>query len=79
MAAHNKELEKKAPDFTLPDVDLKPMKSERFFWAKNRYSLLHRAFTETCTKSCEFRDAMFRLVDFESSSYRIEPNSTFFK
>jgi peroxiredoxin len=57
----------KAPDFTLPDVDLKPRSLKEFLGQKIVLAFFVGAFTSTCTKEmCEFRDSMSRLIDLNA-------------
>jgi peroxiredoxin len=57
----------KAPDFTLPDTDLKPRSLHEFLGKKVVLAFFVGAFTSTCTKEvCEFRDSMSRLVDLNA-------------
>ena len=62
-----------APDFTLPDVDLKPRSLKEFLGRKVVLAFFVGAFTETCTKeACEFRDSMSRLVDLNAQVIGID-------
>ncbi len=57
----------KAPDFTLPDVDMKPRSLHEFLGKKIVLAFFVGAFTSTCTKEvCTFRDSMSRLVDLNA-------------
>ena len=57
----------KAPDFTLPDVDLKTRSLKEFLGQKIVLAFFVGAFTSTCTKEmCEFRDSMSRLTDLNA-------------
>ncbi|TRO45629.1 redoxin domain-containing protein [Candidatus Bathyarchaeota archaeon] len=57
----------KAPDFTLPDTDLKPRSLKEFLVAKTVLAFFVGAFTSVCTKEmCTFRDSMARLIDLEA-------------
>ena len=63
----------KAPDFTLPDIYLKPVSLNEFLGQKVVLSFVVGAFTTTCTKeSCEFRDNMGRLVDLKAQVLGID-------
>ncbi len=63
----------KAPDFTLLDVDTKPISLKDFLGQKVVLSFVVGAFTTTCTKeSCEFRDSMARLVDLKAQVLGID-------
>jgi peroxiredoxin len=68
----------KAPDFTLPDVDMKPVSLKDFSGKKVVLAFFVGAFTETCTKEvCEFRDAMSRLVDLKAQVVGIDLTAPF--
>ncbi len=55
------------PDFTLPDVDMKPRSLHEFLGKKIVLAFFVGAFTSTCTKEvCTFRDSMSRLVDLNA-------------
>jgi peroxiredoxin len=57
----------KAPDFTLPDVDMKPRSLHEFLGQKVVLAFFVGAFTSTCTKEvCTFRDSMARLIDLNA-------------
>jgi peroxiredoxin len=63
----------KAPDFTLPDMDMEPISLNEFLGQKVVLSFVVGAFTTTCTKeSCEFRDSMARLVDLKAQVLGID-------
>ena len=63
----------KAPDFTLPDIDMEPISLNEFLGQKVVLSFVVGAFTTTCTKeSCEFRDSMARLVDLKAQVLGID-------
>jgi peroxiredoxin len=63
----------KAPDFTLPDIDMEPISLNDFLGQKVVLSFVVGAFTTTCTKeSCEFRDSMARLVDLKAQVLGID-------
>jgi glutaredoxin-dependent peroxiredoxin len=67
-----------APDFALPDVDMKPRTLTEFLGKKVLLVFFIGAFTETCTKEvCEFRDAMSRLVDLKTQVIGIDLTSPF--
>jgi glutaredoxin-dependent peroxiredoxin len=67
-----------APDFTLPDVDMKPRNLNEFLGQKVVLAFFVGAFTETCTKeACEFRDSMSRLVDLKAQIIGIDLTSPF--
>ena len=68
----------KAPDFTLPDVDLKPRSIKEFAGQKIILAFFVGAFTSTCTKEmCEFRDSMARLIDLNAQVIGISVNDPF--
>jgi glutaredoxin-dependent peroxiredoxin len=57
----------KAPDFTLPDVDLQPRSLKEFLGQKTVLAFFVGAFTSTCTKEvCTFRDSMARFIDLNA-------------
>jgi peroxiredoxin len=63
----------KAPDFTLPDEDMKPRSLKEFLGKKVVLAFFVGAFTSTCTKeACEFRDSMSRLVDLKAQVIGID-------
>lgn len=68
----------KAPDFTLPDVDMKNRSLHEFFGQKVVLAFFVGAFTETCTKeACSFRDSMDRLTDLRAQVIGISVNDPF--
>ena len=68
----------KAPDFTLPDVDMKPRNLQEFLGKKVVLAFFVGAFTSTCTKEmCEFRDSMARLIDLHAQVVGISVNDPF--
>lgn len=68
----------KAPDFTLPDTDMKPRSLHEFLGKKIVIAFFVGAFTSTCTKEvCEFRDSMARLVDLNAAVIGISVNDPF--
>jgi peroxiredoxin len=68
----------KAPDFTLPDVDMKPRSLKEFLGQKVVLAFFVGAFTSTCTKEmCEFRDSMARLIDLKAQVVGISVNDPF--
>ena len=68
----------KAPEFTLPDIDLKPRSLKEFLRQKVVLAFFVGAFTSTCTKEmCEFRDSMARLIDLKSQVIGISVNDPF--
>jgi len=68
----------KAPDFTLPDVDLKNRSLKEFLGQKVVLVFFVGAFTSVCTKEmCAFRDSMSRLVDLKAQVIGISVNDPF--
>jgi peroxiredoxin len=68
----------KAPDFTLPDVDLQSRSLKEFLGQKIVLAFFVGAFTSTCTKEmCEFRDSMARLIDLNAQVVGISVNDPF--
>ena len=68
----------KAPDFALPDVDLKTRSLKEFLGQKIVLAFFVGAFTSTCTKEmCEFRDSMARLTDLNAQVIGLSVNDPF--
>ena len=68
----------KAPDFTLPDVDMKPRSLHEFLGKKVVLAFFVGAFTSTCTmEMCAFRDSMARLTDLHAQVIGISVNDPF--
>jgi glutaredoxin-dependent peroxiredoxin len=68
----------KAPDFTLPDVDMKPRSLHEFLGKKVVLAFFVGAFTSTCTmEACAFRDSMARLTDLDARVIGISVNDPF--
>ena len=68
----------KAPDFTLPDVELKPRSLKEFLGQKIILAFFPGAFTSTCTKEmCEFRDSIARLIDLNAQVIGLSVNDPF--
>ena len=68
----------KAPDFTLPDTDMKPRSLREFAGKKIVLAFFVGAFTSVCTKEmCAFRDSMARLTDLEAQVIGISVNDPF--
>ncbi len=68
----------KAPDFTLPDTDLKPRSLKEFEGKKVVLAFFVGAFTSVCTKEmCTFRDSMARLTDLKAQVIGISVNDPF--
>ena len=67
-----------APDFTLPDTDMKQRSLKEFLGQKVVLAFFAGAFTSTCTKEmCEFRDSMARLTDVEAQVVGVSVNDPF--
>jgi peroxiredoxin len=74
----NIEVGDKAPEFNLPDVNLKPRSLTEFLGQKVVLAFFVGAFTSTCTKEmCEFRDSMARLIDLQAQVVGISVNDPF--
>ena len=68
----------KAPDFALPDTDMKQRSLKEFMGQKVVLAFFPGAFTSTCTKEmCEFRDSMARLTDLKAQIIGISVNDPF--
>jgi peroxiredoxin len=68
----------KAPDFTLPDTDLKQRSLREFLGKKIVLAFFVGAFTSVCTKEmCAFRDSMARLIDLKAQVIGISVNDPF--
>ncbi len=68
----------KAPDFTLPDVELKERSLKEFQGQKVVLAFFVGAFTNTCTKEmCTFRDSMARLIDLKAQVVGVSVNDPF--
>jgi peroxiredoxin len=68
----------KAPGFTLPDTDLQPQSLKECLGQKVVLAFHVDAFTATCTKeTCEFRDAMARLINSKAQIIGISTNEPF--
>jgi len=67
----------KAPDFTLPDSDLKP-RSLKEFEKKVVLAFYPGAFTGVCTKEmCTFRDSLARLSTLKAQVIGVSVNDPF--
>jgi peroxiredoxin len=65
----------KAPDFTLPDTDLKSRSLKDFLGTKIVLAFFVGAFTSVCTKEmCAFRDSMARLINLKTQVIGISVN-----
>jgi len=68
----------KAPDFTLPDTEMKQRSLKEFMGQKVVLAFFPGAFTSTCTKEmCAFRDSMTRLTDLKAQVIGISVNDPF--
>jgi peroxiredoxin len=68
----------KAPDFTLPDVDMKPRNIKEFLGKNLVLAFFPGAFTSTCTKEmCTFRDSMSKLSDLKAQIVGVSVNDPF--
>jgi glutaredoxin-dependent peroxiredoxin len=68
----------KAPDFTLPDVDMQPKSLHDFLGKKVVLAFFVGAFTSTCTiEACAFRDSMARLTDLHAQVIGVSVNDPF--
>jgi peroxiredoxin len=68
----------KAPDFTLPDTDMKQRSLKDFLGKKIVLAFFVGAFTSVCTKEmCAFRDSMARLIDLKAQVIGISVNDPF--
>ncbi len=65
----------KAPDFSLPNTNLKMRGLSEFLGKKVVLAFFVTAFTSTCTmEACTFRDSMSRLIDLEAQVIGISIN-----
>ena len=65
----------KAPDFTLPDVDMTPRRLREFKGQKVVLAFFVGSFTSQCTmEACDFRDSMARLTDMDAQVIGISVN-----
>ena len=68
----------KAPDFTLPDTELKPRSLKEFLGKKIVLAFFVGAFTSVCTKEmCAFRDSMARLIGLRAQVVGIAVSDPF--
>jgi len=68
----------KAPNFTLPNTDLKPVSLKDFIGQKVVLAFFVSAFTSVCTKEmCAFRDSMARLINMNAQVIGISVNDPF--
>lgn len=67
-----------APDFTLPDTNMKQRSLKEFLGKKTVIAFFVGAFTSVCTKEmCAFRDSMARLIDLKAQVIGISVNDPF--
>lgn len=75
---HTPRVGEQAPDFTLPDTDLKKRSLHEFHGQKVVLAFFVGAFTGVCTKEmCAFRDSMARLIDLKAQVTGISVNDPF--
>jgi len=68
----------KAPEFTLPDTELKPRRLRDFLERKVVLAFYPGAFTSVCTKEmCTFRDSIAKLSDLKAQVVGISVNDPF--
>ena len=68
----------KAPDFALPDTELKTRSLKEFRGHKVVLAFFVGAFTSVCTKEmCAFRDSMARLTDLKAQVIGVGVNDPF--
>jgi len=68
----------KAPDFTLPDTELKPRRLRDLLEKKVVLAFYPGAFTSVCTKEmCTFRDSIVKLSDLKAQVVGISVNDPF--
>lgn len=68
----------KAPDFTLPDTELKPRRLRDFLEKNVVLAFYPGAFTSVCTKEmCTFRDSIAKLSDLKAQVIGISVNDPF--
>jgi peroxiredoxin len=67
-----------APQFTLPDTNLRQRSLKQFLGKKTVLAFFVGAFTSVCTKEmCAFRDSMARLIDLKAQVIGISVNDPF--
>ncbi len=72
------EVGERAPDFTLPDQDLKPRSLSEFRGKKVVLAFYPGAFTSVCTKEmCSLRDSMSRFNELDAVVLGISVNDPF--
>ncbi len=71
-------VDKEAPDFTLPDTELKPQRLSDFRGKNVVLYFYPGAFTPTCQKSlCTFQDSLSRFNDLNAQVLGISVNDPF--
>ena len=76
--SHTPSVGETAPNFTLPDTDLKPRTLREFQGQKVVLAFFVGAFTNVCTKEmCAFRDSMARLIDLKAQVIGVSVNDPF--
>ena len=72
------DVDKKAPDFSLPDTDRKIRKLSEFLGNKIVLAFFPGAFTSVCTKEmCTLRDSMARLNELKAQVIGISVNDPY--
>jgi glutaredoxin-dependent peroxiredoxin len=75
---HTPVIGEKAPDFTLPDIDMKLRSLHEFQGQKVVIAFFVGAFTGVCTKEmCAFRDSMARLIDLKAQVVGVSVNDPY--
>jgi glutaredoxin-dependent peroxiredoxin len=78
QSAHVPRVGEKAPDFTLPDTEGKPLSLHDFKGQKVVLAFFVGAFTSVCTKEmCAFRDSMARLINLKAQVVGVSVNDPF--
>jgi len=78
QTAHTPKVGEKAPNFILPDTDLKLQSLKEFQGQKVVIAFFVGAFTSVCTKEmCAFRDSMARLIDLKAQVIGVSVNDPF--
>ncbi|MGF3521596.1 MAG: peroxiredoxin [Candidatus Bathyarchaeia archaeon] len=68
----------KAPDFSLPDTELRMRSLKEFQGQKVVLAFFVGAFTSVCTKEmCAFRDSMARLINLKAQVLGVSVNDPF--
>jgi len=74
----NVRIGEKAPNFTLPDVDMKNRSLQDFLGQKVILAFFVGSFTRTCTMEvCAFRDSMAYLTEFDAQVIGVSVNDPF--